>query len=328
MGGNIYSTRRINRETYFNAIDKIVKGIYTVNKSIKWENPLEKDLLIKVVPSCTDKADYGDIDFITNYSVDEFKKIVTYYFNDQYSINNNCISVPWLLDNNEFIQVDFICSHDNFDDAFNYRSYAPLGHICGAIFAENEFVFGEGGLFKKVISTSTSKSVKICNVEEGFTILGISIKELEEEYNNNVTEENLFSYLIKCKYLRWERFKKRDDKEMTSMSRFADFLDNQKTTPYRGAIEIVKIIKIHGDEWLKTLHLFTKKESLLKDFRRHVNGNSVSTATSIPVGPELGELMKKIKNVVEPLIEKAAENDLDPIVMLTLALIEEKKQNE
>lgn len=318
MGGNLFSTRRIDRETYYQTVAaigaEVVAGYLPMGK-------------IALVPSCSDKADYGDIDFIVESDAGTVLSSLESRLSDalmsgtKFNVNDGCVSVPWPLANDEFIQVDFICRPNNFEGALQYRSYSPLGHIAGAIFDENGYSFGEKGLFRKVTGHGGTKQFHVCNVEQGYALLDIDIKLFQDELNP-LTEEELFYHLSGNKYLRWARFRRKDDKEMNSMARFADYLNTAAFLGRTSPLEMLPLDKVtdaHGHDWLIAASLHGAKVALLKDFRQHVNGESVSKATGLK-GPELGAAMKRINETVEPLIEEASEKELDPIALMALAL--------
>jgi len=242
------------------------------------------------------------------------------------NINDGVVSCPWSLPDGSKIQVDFVCRPNNFEDSLAYRSYAPFGHICGAIFDENGFSLGEHGLYIKVTGKrSGTKSFRVCDFRQALQFIDIRPVALRQGFD---TEQEMFDFFITNPYFRWNRFIRRDKAAHPAMERLADRVQplvdsGDSLTNITAKVDTDRIVRIFGDRWLRSAEIHEKKDAVLKEFREHVNGNTVGEVTELR-GQELGEVMKEISKIVQPLIEHAAEHDLDPIAMLAVELVRKR----
>ena len=318
MGGNIFSTSRVDKATYEKTLAEVLDICAGLGE-------------MKAVPYCGDKDNFGDIDILCNFDAGRMLTFLKVYSTKRFgapSINDGVVSVGFGLDDDDgIIQVDFICRPNNFQDALDYRSYGDFGHIVGAIFDEQgndnfSYSLGENGLIAKSGSRKAGqKRVRICGFVEALPLIMIP----EAVWTNGfATETEMFHVIMESPYLRPGRFLPRGKPERPALSRFAVELETggffSLDTNKPLLIKTDTVTGLFGYAWLEEVENHKKYDDALHLFYDHINGDTIAQVTGL-TGKDLGELMKKIATFNE-IVKQAAEDGFDPIAAFVAKLME------
>ena len=139
MGGNLFSTKRVSRETYFKVAGEVLRAFAPCGE-------------MSLVPCVGDKQDFGDIDIVCRFDAGVARSYIKETLPaHEISVNDGVVSFGWVIASCDAkLQVDLICRPNNFEDALAYRSYGDFGHISGSIYDYNGLSLGDTGLLFKV----------------------------------------------------------------------------------------------------------------------------------------------------------------------------------
>lgn len=311
MGGNLFTTNRINNETFG-----------TVSKSIVSKlNEQFNNTRCDVVPSYRNKESFGDIDILLEETsevnrLDLLNLIKDLFATKKIVKNSNVYSFPFKFNEENNVQIDIIVQpSDIYLPALVYYSYNDLSNILGRVYHKLGFKFGHRGLslvlrdkthqFAEIIvSTDMEQILKFGNFDSDQYKKGFN--DLEDIFvfatNTKFFNKQIFSYENRNHIARTR------DKKRGTYSGFLKWLETQNNLP---SYEYEDVTKIGGrvikEEFLLRAYKYfpdlkEKYESALYQqclfvkAREKFNGYLISELTGLKNIP-LGKFMKHLKSL-------------------------------
>lgn len=295
MGGNaIKSAVRLNKSDYEIVKNEILSFFW--NRNIK----------VAVPPSYSSKSDFGDIDILVENTgnIKETIESVNQFFNVTDSLKNSTVYSFGYNYLSSTFQVDliFVTSKD-FETSYNYLSYNDLFNLLGRLAHKLGFKLGHQGLIVPVKNGNYTLGDVIVtkNLKEIFNIIDVDYEVFQKGFE---TPTDIFDFVISSKYFTSKMYQ---FEELNNINR----VRNKKRKIYQQFVDYIKDIEprevnIDKQHFVKEV-LESYPEAKIKvqklwdklEFQRKVssvfNGNIVRDITGLN-GPELGNLMKKLKS--------------------------------
>lgn len=223
MGGNAtkeFNTIRMTKEQYYKL------SIMLLTSVVSQANSNERT---GIPVSYGDKDSFGDIDFLSTITSDEFEKRITKgLYSDKLDIlgkkkNGNITSyaIRYKDDDGQWsepFQVDLIKTNSNeFDFSYNYFSYNDLGNFIGRLAVIANLKFGFDGLFVKTyfdkhsdVTERKQNSVGYMETKldvdfyQALELLGLSVERYKQGFK---TLDEIFEFIAQGEYFDYEFFK-------------------------------------------------------------------------------------------------------------------------
>lgn len=308
---------------------------------------------VRIIPSYSDKADFGDIDVICfkalNISEDNLKSLLKeYYGATEFVRNGNVLSFDmrcWGLgDTTELpgigpaIQVDLLefTKRETFNFAYLYFSYNDLGNLIGRIAHNMGFKFGHDGLtFKYLDGTCLIREITLTtSFFKALEFLGYSASKYLYGFK---TLEDIFEYVASSEFFHPDIFllenrdgeSRRRDAKRKTYSAFLKWCEEN-----RDRLTQYKFSKDREKYLIKGFKAFPEFEDQYGEcvreafVRTHLkqafNGNLVRDVTKLE-GVALGEFMNQVKASFgsKVLFEEKLLNSPDEVWARTYSLFTE-----
>lgn len=272
-----------------------------------------------------DKGTFGDLD-ILYYSEDKDikNKIVELLESKEQVKNANIFSCAY----NEF-QVDFIKTDPKYIECYKcFLDYSSYGEILSKMFKKHELKYKHNGLYIKVYyNNDTSKLItEICLTQDSkkvFEYIGLNYEQFKNGFE---TKEEMFEYLINCKYFTKETFindnlnkiQRKKEKVRPIYKAFIEYIKNKKYA----VNEHVNYCKNNKTEFLLQVIKDFNKEDIFNEenkkyqdqitIRNKFNGKIVSEITQL-IEKELGKFIAIFKGMYENFDKYVLENNSEQI---------------
>ena len=308
MGGKALkhiNTSRIDLKT-LNKIKKEIDNILLNQNEITIEYPFENP----------DKTDFGDIDILykTNLDIDIYNFIKTKFNPKEIVTNGNVISFSYQIDENNYVQIDFILAQIVNLSKF-YFSYGDVGQIIGMITKHYDLSFGDVGLFIKHISndviTKYSNSI-VQNIDDKIYLcedIGEICKYLDLDYSKwgyFASELEIFNWLSSSKLCHPNIFISGNHEhrhKVITRPMYGRFIQWLNFNNKNNLIINDKYFKYNKQE--EAIEYFNKKNYLIQIINNHIillerkqkfNGNKILSVRNIKDSKELGTFIKIFKS--------------------------------
>lgn len=298
MGGNAtkeFNTVRMTKEQYYKL------SIMLLTSVVSQANSNERN---GIPVSYGDKDSFGDIDFLSTITSDEFEKRITNgLYSDKLDIlgkkkNGNITSyaIRYKDDNGEWsepFQVDLIKTNSNeFDFSYNYFSYNDLGNFIGRLAVIANLKFGFDGLFVKTYFDNHSdvterKQNSVGYMETKFDVdfyqalelLGLSVERYKQGFK---TLDEIFEFIAQGEYFNYEFFKvenlnssqrQRDVKRPNFIKSLEYFEKSEPKHSAETARELLNesVLKQYNIQTIRVQHRKEYKRKYYKNKRLSVN---------------------------------------------------------
>ena len=278
----------------------------TLNKTKKEiKNIIGDEIIIAFPFENPDKTDFGDIDILyqPESNIDIFNFIVKKFNPKEIVANGGVISFSYKLDENNFVQIDFIKSKILNLSKF-YFSYGDVGQIIGMMTKYYGLSFGDSGLFIKQFNneTFTEKIYLSDNIQEICKYLDLDYFK----WGSFLSEIEIFEWLKSSKMCHPNIFISGNHEHRHKIltrpmyGRFIKWLDNNCTQD--------KYNKYNKQN--EAIEYFNKKDYLIKlldnqlvlsNRKQKFNGNKLLELKVVKDAKDLGKFIKAFKNNIEGL---------------------------
>lgn len=309
MGGNIFDSRRINKEEFNEISNEII-------------NNFPSEFKLSIIKSYSSKDTFGDIDILydNEYTTNLIKHLTTTHI---ISRNGPVTSILYRC-----AQVDFIgVSSKEYNFAFNYFSYNDLGNLIGRIAHSLGFKFGHNGLFfiirdKDNPNRIIQQVLITADYQQALDFIGYpSIENCDF-----ITLDDIFNFVMENKYARPEIFllenrnhtsRVRDRKRKTYMQ-FLQFIHGKS---YLNRIQPNKDHELQRafivfPEFKETYDRVMIDYEKSKERKNKFNGNIINEVTGLE-GKELGVFMKMIeRELTDDIIDSSSVEQIKDQIQL------------
>ena len=317
MGGNVFkdgSTRRYSAEEYESLVTRIVPLIKQLTIPYFWE----------IIPAYKGKESFGDLDALIVPAFPLSKA----YLNDLFGSNGNVVhnGDVWSLVFEE-LQIDLIVTNmDEFSAALDYFSYNDYGNLRGKIIHKFGLKFGHNGLTLPVRSENHVLGNVVLSrdpykINSLFGFKPRAFDTLEEMF-----EDVIASYFFSPELFAWENMNavaRVRDKKRDTYQKFLKYIENVSQYTVTSHVfsknkqEYLPWIFFHFPDARAAYDELHAKAMRLQAAAAKFNGNLVRELTGAE-GPELGDLMKKLKAVltIDVVLEYTEDQIRDTILKM------------
>lgn len=290
MGGNVfthlgYKAQRMDKPTYNKVLDKVHSFLDDLN------------IIYHDIPYIRDKADFGDIDIIIEYGIDEhvFDAIRTNTTKlgatDETTIRNGKV-MSVLVDG--LYQVDFIKERkETVEYHVAYLSHNDLGNLIGRCAKEAGYKHGTDGFFYShyLNGRALKKEFFISNdYRTVLNLLGLSVEKFDEGFD---TLQDMFDYVSGNKYFKasfyeFENLNNRNKVRDAKRKNYNLFLNHVKGMP--DSLLNVPTYDIAFPELISQVEDFKEKVHRDKVIKEKFSGKLVMELTPLQ-GKDLKEFI-------------------------------------
>jgi hypothetical protein len=119
MGGNLFTKKRLDKFDFLDIKADVFKKLRFISFALA-----HREIKIESNRYLGDKSDFGDLDVFTDFKFSIKYLNSLFKFNEEYKINNNCISFSY-----RNFQVDLIYfDTESFETALNYYQNSDCGN--------------------------------------------------------------------------------------------------------------------------------------------------------------------------------------------------------
>lgn len=295
MGGKLYSTNRVNLETFLYIKGEVLEILN--NEGISCAVPLWY----------RNKQDFGDLDVIIHYDTEkvDFDALLKKYGWDNGIKNNNVYSFPY-----KSFQIDLIYTQPQyFECTLDFLSYNDLGNLIGKLANSVRLKYGHKGLLYRFHPSLGNHRYDIeltKNMEHICFLLNLDYDSYLQGFD---TLEEIYNFITDSTFFHPDYFnpkyqnngkRKRDAKRRTVVY-FREWLDNQseiknrtKKNFYYTLSSLSSLFPEFADTYLNIIDNLEFDEKTSKK----LNGRLVKDITGLE-GSTLGRFLNDIKTHIQ-----------------------------